>query len=60
MIVGAFMAVWAMAAMWVTGSGFWTQVNLIAHTFYRSARLTAPSAPPAASPGSLSQPNSRR
>jgi len=39
MIAGAVMALWAMAAMWVTGSGFWTQVNLIAHTFYRSAPL---------------------
>ena len=39
MIAGVIMAAWAMAAMWVTGSGFWTQVNLIAHTFYRAAPL---------------------
>jgi len=38
-IAGAVMAVWSMAAMWVTGSGFWTPMNLIAHTFYRSAPL---------------------
>ncbi|MCW2930296.1 MAG: conserved hypothetical rane spanning protein [Actinomycetia bacterium] len=36
---GAVMAVWSMAAMWVIGSGFWTPLNLIAHTFYRSAPL---------------------
>ena len=36
---GAVMAVWSMAAMWVTGSGFWLPLNLIAHTFYRSAPL---------------------
>jgi hypothetical protein len=33
------MAMWSMVAMWVTGSGFWTPLNLIAHTFYRSAPL---------------------
>jgi len=33
------MALWSMAAMWVIGSGFWTPLNLIAHTFYRSAPL---------------------
>jgi hypothetical protein len=31
------MAVWSMGAMWITGLGFWTPLNLIAHTFYRSA-----------------------
>lgn len=36
---GAVMALWSMAAMWVTGSGFWLPMNLIAHTFYRSAPL---------------------
>ena len=39
MIAGVVMAVWSMAAMWVTGSGFWTPLNLIANTFYRSAPL---------------------
>jgi hypothetical protein len=33
------MAVFSMAAMWMTGSGFWRPLNLIAHTFYRSAPL---------------------
>jgi len=36
---GTVMALWSMAAMWVIGSGFWTPLNLIAHTFYRSAPL---------------------
>jgi hypothetical protein len=36
---GAVMAVWSMIAMWITGLGFWTPLNLIAHTFYRSAPL---------------------
>ena len=36
---GLVMAMWSMVAMWVTGSGFWTPLNLIAHTFYRSAPL---------------------
>jgi hypothetical protein len=35
------MALWSMSAMWLTGRGFWTSVNLIAHTFYRSAPLDA-------------------
>src|SRR5215469_18800989 len=47
MIAGAVMALWAMAAMWVTGSGLWTQVNLIAHTFYRSAPLNGTFSAPA-------------
>jgi hypothetical protein len=38
-VAGAVFAVWSMAAMWVTGSGFWIPLNLIAHTFYRSAPL---------------------
>jgi hypothetical protein len=38
---GAIMALWSMSAMWLTGRGFWTSVNLIAHTFYRSAPLNA-------------------
>jgi hypothetical protein len=36
---GAVMAVWLMVATWMTGSGFWTPMNLVAHTFYRSAPL---------------------
>jgi hypothetical protein len=39
MAAGAVMAIWSMAAMWVTRLGFWTPLNLIAHTFYRSAPL---------------------
>jgi hypothetical protein len=38
-IAGTLMAVWSMAAMWITGHGFWTPLNLIAHTFYRAAPL---------------------
>jgi hypothetical protein len=44
---GAIMALWSMAAMWVTGSGFWTPMNLVAHTFYRSAPLNATFSAPA-------------
>jgi hypothetical protein len=40
-VAGAVMALWSMGAMWLTGSGFWTPLNLIAHTFYRSAPLNA-------------------
>lgn len=36
---GTVMAVWSMAAMWVIRRGFWTPLNLIAHTFYRSAPI---------------------
>src|ERR1700746_807746 len=36
---GVVMAMWSMAAMAVTGSGFWSPLNLIAHTFYRAAPL---------------------
>ena len=36
---GALFAAWSMAAMWVTGQGFWIPLNLIAHTFYKSAPL---------------------
>jgi hypothetical protein len=41
------MALWSMAAMWVIGSGFWTPLNLIAHTFYRSAPLDGTFSAPA-------------
>jgi hypothetical protein len=37
---GAVMAVWLMVAMWVIGAGFWISLNLVAHTFDRSAPLT--------------------
>jgi hypothetical protein len=47
MAAGVVMAVWSMAAMWVTGSGFWTPLNLIAHTFYRSAPLDGTFSAPA-------------
>jgi hypothetical protein len=46
-VAGAVMAVWSMAAMWVTGSGFWLPLNLIAHTFHRSAPLDARFSAPA-------------
>lgn len=38
-IAGTLMAVWSMGAMAVTGSGFWSPLNLIAHTFYKAAPL---------------------
>ena len=44
---GTVMALWSMAAMWVIGSGFWTPLNLIAHTFYRSAPLDGTFSAPA-------------
>jgi hypothetical protein len=47
MAAGTVMAVWSMAAMWVIGSGFWTPLNLIAHTFYRSAPLDGTFSAPA-------------
>ena len=47
MIAGVVMALWSMCAMWVIGSGFWTPVNLIAHTFYRSAPLDGAFSAPA-------------
>lgn len=39
LIGGALMALWAMLALAVTGHGFWTPVNLIAHTFWHGAPL---------------------
>lgn len=47
MAAGLIMALWSMAAMWVTGSGFWKPMNLIAHTFYRSAPLDGTFSAPA-------------
>ena len=46
-VAGAVMALWSMAAMWVTGAGFLTPLNLIAHTFYRAAPLNATFSAPA-------------
>lgn len=46
-IAGVVMAAWSMAAMWVTGAGLWTPLNLVAHTFYRSAPLGAAFSAPA-------------
>jgi hypothetical protein len=42
MVGGAMMAIFAMLAMWLDGSagtGFWTPINLIAHTLWRGAPL---------------------
>ncbi|MGH3211258.1 MAG: hypothetical protein ACRDPY_22745 [Streptosporangiaceae bacterium] len=39
LVGGLVMAGFAMVMMWLAGSGFWTPVNLIAHTFWRSAPL---------------------
>ena len=36
---GAVMAMFSMIMLWLAGSGFWTPVNLVAHTFWRSAPL---------------------
>jgi hypothetical protein len=36
---GALMAMLSMIMLWLAGSGFWTPLNLIAHTFWRSAPL---------------------
>jgi hypothetical protein len=44
---GTLMALWSMIAMWITGLGFWTPLNLIGHTFYRSAPLNGTFSAPA-------------
>ena len=36
---GAVMAVFSMMMLWLAGSGFWTPLNLIAPTFWRTAHL---------------------
>jgi hypothetical protein len=36
---GAVMAMFSMITLWLAGSGFWTPLNLIAHTLWRSAPL---------------------
>lgn len=38
---GMAMAMWSMIVLWLTGTGFWTPLNLIAHTFWRDAPLDA-------------------
>jgi hypothetical protein len=48
---GVVMALWSMVGMWITGSGFWSPLNLIAHTFYRSAPLNATFSAPALAVG---------
>jgi hypothetical protein len=46
-VAGVLFAAWSMAALWVTGSGLWMPLNLIAHTFYRSAPLDGTFSAPA-------------
>jgi hypothetical protein len=41
MLGGAMMAMWSMIVLWLTGVGFWTPLNLIAHTLWRRAPLDA-------------------
>jgi hypothetical protein len=41
MLGGAMMAMWSMVVLWLTGVGFWTPLNLIAHTLWRGAPLDA-------------------
>ncbi|MEB3033385.1 hypothetical protein [[Mycobacterium] nativiensis] len=36
---GMAMAMWSMIVLWLNGTGFWTPLNLIAHTFWRDAPL---------------------
>lgn len=36
---GMVMAMWSMIALWLNHDGFWQPLNLIAHTFWRSAPL---------------------
>ncbi|MGB2921877.1 MAG: DUF6789 family protein [Mycobacterium sp.] len=38
---GALMAVWSVLAMGLTGVGYWTPINLFAHTAFASAPLGA-------------------
>src|SRR5579864_9346845 len=38
---GMVMAMWSMIVMWLTGAGFWTPLNLIANTMWRTAPLDA-------------------
>lgn len=36
---GIVMAMWSMLALWASGTGFWSPLNLIAHTLWRGAPL---------------------
>lgn len=36
---GVVMAMWSMIVMWLIGVGFWTPLNLLAHTFWREVPL---------------------
>lgn len=36
---GIVMAMWSMIVLWLIGVGFWTALNLIAHTFWRDVPL---------------------
>lgn len=38
---GIVMAMWSMIVLWMTGFGFWTPLNLIAHAVWRDAPLDA-------------------
>jgi hypothetical protein len=38
---GMVMAMWSMIILWLTGKGFWSPLNLIAHTVWRTAPLDA-------------------
>lgn len=44
---GVLMAMLSMLLLWLTGSGFWTPLNLIANTFWRSAPLNGTFSPAA-------------
>src|SRR5437588_11896658 len=38
---GVVMAIWLMFILWLTGTGFWTLLNLITNTVWRSVPLGA-------------------
>ena len=38
---GVVMAMWSMIALWLTGTGFWSPLNLIANTLWRGAPVGA-------------------
>ncbi len=38
-LAGVVMAMWLTFILWLTGTGFWTLLNLIANTFWRAAPL---------------------
>lgn len=39
LVGGIAIAMWSMIVLWLTGAGFWTPLNLIAHTLWRGAPL---------------------